>query len=245
MGTSRRWTNLRDRDLWRLLLARPWMCLAVRLVCLAVRLMCLAVRLVGRRASGLHVLHKSPLCGCQQRVSFSKRAALTRRTDTPDTCRAEDKRNGVKAQPFGGRSRGAARPAAAPFNPAEARAADQLVETRIAEDNMFVMNARTFVDGFERKRFTTKTLALLPDPPLAEVCAPNAAPRAICEHVPCPPLAEERAWQRVRRLCSTQGGLLCCWPLRRVLPAAHLAAVAAGATLTTKGLDQKQATVGP
>jgi hypothetical protein len=86
-------------------------------------------------------------------------------------CRVEDRKNGIKPAPFGGvrNGKGRVRPAAIAFNPEEARAASQLVETRRTEENMFVMNSRTFIDGYERKRFGTKTLTVLKDPPLAEV----------------------------------------------------------------------------
>jgi hypothetical protein len=94
--------------------------------------------------------------------------------DSHTFCRAENRKNGIKAAPFGGfrNGKGAVRPVAAAFNPEEAKAAEQVVETRRNEDNMYVMNARVFQDGYEHKRFSAKTLVPTKDPSLEEVRLP-------------------------------------------------------------------------
>ena len=105
-------------------------------------------------------------------------------------CRAEDRRNGIKPAPFGGVARGknAVRPPAAPFNPEEARSADQMVETRHHADNVYVMNNRTFANGYERKRFSLKVVEPLKDPPLTEArmfANAGAVDAETCQRVHC------------------------------------------------------------
>jgi hypothetical protein len=84
--------------------------------------------------------------------------------------RAEQRAAGQAVPPFGG-ARGGVRPAAAPFNPEEAKNAGLLVEVprRGAHEQIYVLNGKKYKDGYELKVAGVRSVQELKDPPFADV----------------------------------------------------------------------------
>lgn len=88
-------------------------------------------------------------------------------------CRQQDREQGIKALPFGGRrGKNQVRPPAVPFNRQEAEANQQTVEERYGQGSqmIYILNgARQFKDGYELRRANAKSVKPDTSPPFEEV----------------------------------------------------------------------------